>query len=40
MLLYTNFCGQTQIVGGLQGQYYWEQNLYLEEQSIWLYQQF
>jgi len=40
MLLDTNFCGETQIVGDLQGKYYCEQNSYLEEQSICSYQQF
>ncbi|KAK2398038.1 hypothetical protein QL285_059546 [Trifolium repens] len=40
ILLDTNVCGETQIVGDLQGQYYYEQNSYLEEQPIWPYQQF
>jgi hypothetical protein len=39
ILLDTNICGETQVVGDLQGQYYWEQNSYLEEQPIWSYQQ-
>ncbi|KAK2450134.1 hypothetical protein QL285_009269 [Trifolium repens] len=39
ILLDTNICGETQVVGDLQGQYYWEQNSYLVEQPIWLYQQ-
>jgi hypothetical protein len=38
-LLDTNICGETQVVGDLQGQYYWEQNSYFEEQPIWPYQQ-
>jgi hypothetical protein len=40
MLLDTNFCGETQIAGDVQGEYYCEQNSYLEEQSICSYQQF
>ncbi|KAK2429302.1 hypothetical protein QL285_027752 [Trifolium repens] len=40
MLLNTNFCGETQIAGDPQGQYYWVQNSYLEEQPIWSHQQF
>jgi hypothetical protein len=40
MLLDTKFCGETQIAGDPQGQYYWEQNSYLEEQPIWPHQQF
>jgi hypothetical protein len=39
-LLDTNICGETQLIGDLQGQYYWEQNSYLEEQPNWLYQKF
>ncbi|KAK2378057.1 hypothetical protein QL285_078659 [Trifolium repens] len=39
ILLDTNICGETQVVGDLQGQYYWEQNSYFEEQPIWPYQQ-
>ena len=40
MLLDTNFCCETQIVGDLQGKYYWEQNSYPEEQFILPYQRF
>jgi hypothetical protein len=39
MLLDTKFCGETQIAGDPQGQYYSEQNSYLEEQPIWPHQQ-
>jgi hypothetical protein len=39
ILLDTNICGETQVVGDLQEQYYWEQNSYLEEQPIWPYLQ-
>jgi hypothetical protein len=38
-LLDTSFCDETQIVGDVQGQYYCEQNSYLEEQPNWPYQQ-
>ncbi|CAJ2644472.1 unnamed protein product [Trifolium pratense] len=40
ILLDTSLCGETQFVGNFQGQYYQEQNSYLEEQPIWSHPQF